>query len=100
MKETAFSAHETEFEIKSDFMESLVTTTASRDLTGAERSLIAALLQHVPQDRKRYRAQLHLVKVVGECDCGCPSVDLSLGGGFERSWSAGTPSPQGERRSR
>jgi hypothetical protein len=45
--------------------------------------LIATLLRFLPSDRRRYQAQLHLVKVVGGCDCGCPSIDLSLGGAVE-----------------
>jgi len=62
-------------------VESVSTSTAARDLTIPERSLIGALLDHLPEDRRRYRAQLHLVKVVGGCGCGCPSIDLSLGAG-------------------
>jgi len=58
-------------------------TTTLRHPTVDERSLIAALLHHLPEDRRRYSAQLHLVKVVGGCDCGCPSVDLSLVGRIE-----------------
>jgi hypothetical protein len=64
-------------------LEGTTLTTTQRDPTVEERSLIAALLHHVPEDRQRYRAQLHLVKVVGGCGCGCPSVDLSLVGRVE-----------------
>jgi hypothetical protein len=52
-----------------------------RPLSSGERLLIAGLLAHLPEDRQRYLAQLHLADVVGGCSCGCPSIDISLGGG-------------------
>jgi hypothetical protein len=58
-----------------------------RALTVDERELIAALLGHVKEDRKRYAAQLCLAEVVGGCGCGCPTIDLSMGGGGPRDLS-------------
>jgi hypothetical protein len=64
-------------------VEGATFTRTLRDPTVAERLLIAALLHHLPEDRRRFSAQLQLVKVVGGCRCGCPSVDLSLVGRVE-----------------
>jgi len=51
-----------------------------RPLNAGERLLIAGLLARLKEDRQRYLAQLHLADVVGGCECGCPSVDISIGG--------------------
>jgi hypothetical protein len=51
-----------------------------RPLNAGERLLIAGLLAYLKEDRQRYLAQLHLANVVGGCDCGCPSIDISIGG--------------------
>jgi hypothetical protein len=52
-----------------------------RPLSPEERALLAALLQHVSENRTRFLAQLHLAEVVGGCGCGCPSIDIAVGGG-------------------
>jgi hypothetical protein len=56
-----------------------------RQLTAAERQLIAWLLDHGSMEAEAYRGQLSRVHVVSRCGCGCPSVDLALTGGFKRS---------------
>ncbi len=61
-------------------MERTQDERAGRPLSRGEGALIAALLEHVPQDRARYLAQLRLATVVGGCSCGCPSIDISLRG--------------------
>jgi hypothetical protein len=51
-------------------------------LSEAELELIEALLGGLGIGAGRYLGQLPRVKVVGGCNCGCPSVDLALDGGI------------------
>jgi hypothetical protein len=47
-------------------------------LTADEHDLIEALLGAVRSGVNRYIGQLDLLKVVGGCRCGCPSIDLDV----------------------
>jgi hypothetical protein len=60
----------------------------SRALTDKERLLLERLMFHGTPASKSYAAQLPLVAVVSRCTCGCPSIDLSVGG---RVASLGSP---------
>ena len=59
-----------------------------RDLTDKERLLLERLMLHGTLASKNYAGQLPLVAVVSRCTCGCPSIDLSVGG---RIGSLGSP---------
>jgi hypothetical protein len=60
-----------------------------RPLTEGEHDLIEALLGAVRSGVGRYIGQLESAEVVGECGCGCPSIDLTVGA----EGSDGPPSP-------
>jgi hypothetical protein len=49
----------------------------NRELKANEKELIKNLLSHLP-DSKPYIEQLDHLRVVGQCDCGCPTIDLAL----------------------
>jgi hypothetical protein len=49
----------------------------NRELKASERELIKTLLSHLPNP-KPYIEQLDHLQVVGQCDCGCPTIDLAL----------------------
>lgn len=50
-----------------------------RALTDAERALTQQLLERAGiDDREALMQQLLVARVVAECECGCPSVDLSV----------------------
>jgi hypothetical protein len=48
----------------------------SRDLSVSEGALIDWLMNHPCQDVTPYIGQVGLLKVVGQCSCGCPTIDL------------------------
>ncbi len=53
----------------------------SRDLTGDEVFLVENLLRHsAPEDREKFTPQISRARVVGRCDCGCPTLFLALDG--------------------
>jgi len=59
-----------------------------RELTSRERSLIERLLLHGTPASRSYIEQLPRVTVTSRCGCGCPTVDLAVGG---RVASLGSP---------
>jgi len=60
-----------------------------RPLTPDERGLLEWLLNHGTPDAAAYSPQVAVVSVVSRCGCGCPTIDLAVGG---RSASLGSPS--------
>ncbi len=56
------------------------TIPSDRELTAEERDLLRWLLAHGRADAEHYLPQVERVKVVGRCSCGCPSIDLAVGG--------------------
>ncbi|MFI5910748.1 hypothetical protein [Dactylosporangium sp. NPDC051541] len=56
----------------------LVRIPQPRPLTPGERRALTALVEHA--DRPGLRAQLASAQVIGKCDCGCASVQLSTTG--------------------
>jgi hypothetical protein len=50
-----------------------------RDLTSAERRLLAWLIANGAPGAPAYASQLSEVRVVARCTCGCPTLDLALG---------------------
>ena len=61
------------------------TISEHRDLTVNERQLLEWLLENGSSEASNYRPQLTEVKVVGHCSCGCPSIDLAIGGKNSRT---------------
>jgi hypothetical protein len=51
-----------------------------RPLCGEEIALLEWLLDHGSGDAPKYRYQIPLLRVVGSCECGCPTIDLAIGG--------------------
>ena len=47
-----------------------------RPLTDDERRMLVHILDAEFQGVAALRQQLELVRAVGRCDCGCPSIDL------------------------
>jgi hypothetical protein len=47
-----------------------------RPLTIAERSIIDALLTRTFEGVEELREQMRTARVVGRCDCGCPTIDI------------------------
>lgn len=52
----------------------------ARPLTDAERGVLAVLLEPEFDGVRELRQQATALQVVGQCDCGCPTVDLRTGG--------------------
>lgn len=55
-----------------------------RPLTQEERTLLEWLIANGSEDAKTYSRQLSGLGVVGTCTCGCPTIDLALGGRDQR----------------
>ena len=51
----------------------------ARPLNDAERGVLAALLEPEFDGVRELRQQATALQVVGQCDCGCPTVDLRTG---------------------
>ena len=51
-----------------------------RALTQEELQLLNWLLEHGEPEAKKYMPQLAEVSVIGNCDCGCPTIDLAVSG--------------------
>lgn len=49
----------------------------NREIKPHEKELIMTLLSHLSAP-KPFIEQLDHVRVVGQCDCGCPTIDLAL----------------------
>jgi hypothetical protein len=56
----------------------IVRLTEPRPLSGAERSIIGALLASGFPGSEELRSQVPRSVVVGRCDCGCPTVDIEV----------------------
>ena len=52
----------------------------SRPLTEKERSLIERLLRNGVPESRNYIDQLPQATVASRCGCGCPTIDLAVGG--------------------
>src|SRR5687767_12116245 len=66
----------------------------SRDLTRDEVFLLGHLLRHsAPEDREKFTPQIFRARVVGRCDCGCPTLFLALDGNSPVSCSPVSPLP-------
>jgi hypothetical protein len=61
-----------------------------RDLTFDERRLLEWLIANGNAEASVYASQLPQVKVVARCTCGCPTLDLALGGKKFRTIGAST----------
>ena len=55
-----------------------------RPLTQEERTLLDWLIANGSEDANTYSPQLADLDVVGTCTCGCPTIDLALGGRDQR----------------
>lgn len=64
---------------------------APRPLTSAELAVVRRLLDVGGIDDARYGEQLAALRVVGRCDCGCPTVDFALAGREEAPPSTSRP---------
>jgi hypothetical protein len=51
-----------------------------RVLRPEERQLLEWLLKHGTPEATTYLEQLGTVSVVSRCGCGCPTIDLAVGG--------------------
>jgi len=51
-----------------------------RPLTPDESRLLEWLLNHGAPEAESYREQLPMLSVVSRCGCGCPTIDLAVGG--------------------
>jgi hypothetical protein len=49
-----------------------------RTLTTTESAIIGFLLPPQLPDAEELRSQLDQAMVVGKCDCGCPTIDISI----------------------
>ena len=67
-----------------------LTVPEYRELTEAERKLLEWLITNGTDDAPAYASQLPQVKVVGCCKCGCPSLDLAVGGKRSRTHGIST----------
>ena len=54
----------------------------ARELSEKERVLLEQLLLHGTAESKAYVEQLSYVTVASRCGCGCPTIDLAVGGRF------------------
>jgi hypothetical protein len=59
-----------------------------RELTSNERLLLERLLSHGTAESGPYIEQVPRVAVASRCGCGCPTIDLAVGG---RVASLGSP---------
>jgi len=52
--------------------------SVSRPLTEQEAALLRWMLEHSGSDAHTYLDQISRLRVVSECTCGCPTIDLAL----------------------
>lgn len=57
-----------------------ITNDVDRPLTAEERDFIYRLLDAGGDRSRAFIPQIILARVTGECCCGCPSLNLSIGG--------------------
>jgi len=58
----------------------MVTYAEDRLLTDSERTLLRWLLEHGDSGAHDFIPQIDLVRVAGQCGCGCATVDLAVDG--------------------
>ena len=51
----------------------------NRELSIEEQALIKWLIANGSPEAKAYESQLPLLRIVGGCDCGCPTVNFAVG---------------------
>lgn len=56
------------------------TIPEDRPLTEEERAFLSWLLSEGGDRSRAYLSQLEKAHVIGRCVCGCPSINLSVGG--------------------
>ena len=61
------------------------TVPANRPPTSAERALLEWLLDNGISKAKAYKKQMTEIHVCSTCSCGCPTIDLAMGGKTERT---------------
>ncbi len=61
-----------------------------RDLTREERRLLEWLIANGHTDATAFAAQIPQARVVARCKCGCPTLDLAVGGKTSRTIGAST----------
>jgi hypothetical protein len=61
-----------------------------RPLTEEETKLLEWLLTNGTSDAKQFVSRIADLNVVGKCTCGCPTIDLALGGNEQRKTGPST----------
>jgi hypothetical protein len=56
------------------------TIPVDRPLSDDERCLLMWLLEHGAPGATGYLSQIPSVRVIGQCSCGCPTLDLAVAG--------------------
>jgi hypothetical protein len=56
------------------------TIPQDRVLSADERELLIWLLEHGAPEAADYLSQIPFVRVIGQCGCGCPTLELAVGG--------------------
>jgi hypothetical protein len=64
------------------------TRPEDRPLTDAERTLLQWLMAHGGPEAQQYAPHVSRVRVVAGCTCGCPTIDLAIGGRQHRTVGA------------
>jgi hypothetical protein len=62
-----------------------VQLTNPRPLSDAEKKITLLLLSREFPGAQELRAQVDHAQVVGECDCGCPTIDIEVAEAAPRS---------------
>lgn len=60
--------------------EAAKTIPLDRPLSDGECRLLTWLLEHGASGATEYLSQIPAVRVIGQCSCGCPSLDLAVSG--------------------
>src|SRR5580704_17628646 len=55
------------------------TIPQNRPLNSDERELLTWLLKHGEPEAAEHLSQISSVRVIGQCGCGCPTIDLAVG---------------------
>ena len=78
--------------------------SSSRPPSVGERAILEWIAAHALPADSPYREQIKNVRVVGQCGCGCPTIDLAVSEsradqseGLEIVAEAGAVSPEGYR---
>ena len=59
---------------------SIGTVTEDRSLSAREIEIVSWMLAHAPRSLEHLASMTNALRVVGRCDCGCPSVDFEVRG--------------------